>query len=157
MFLSIFIASNVLLMLIYSCVVTLLSRHLPRDGGAMLLHVLGEPAGRSKTWENTDASSRGFWWPLVEQTNIYQLTSYKLWVEKISKIKTIVCFAVLCQLWEVSFPSCMQSTFLNVCFGWDRVNFAFSSWVCAVLHSREIQRQLFGGHNFHPLTVVVQH
>lgn len=109
MFLSIFIASNVLLMLIYSCVATLLSRHLPRDGGAMLLHVLGEPAGRSKIWENTDASSRGFWWPLVEQTNIYQLTSYKLWVEKISKIKTIVCFAVLCQLWEVSFhfhPAC---------------------------------------------------
>lgn len=43
-----------------------------------------------------------------------------------------------------------------MCFGWDGVNFSSSSCFCAVFHSRQIQRQLWGWHHFHPLTVVMQ-
>lgn len=35
----------------------------------MLLHVLDEIVGKSSSSDNTELSSRGFWWPLLEHTN----------------------------------------------------------------------------------------
>lgn len=75
-----FIACNVVLTWISWCIVRLLSKYPPRDGGAMLLQDLGK----------SEPPSRGFWRLFLDQINLHQLTAHGPWVERISRIKRML-------------------------------------------------------------------